>query len=392
MSNFLKTTKIWKKTAATEAYDAAMAMFQYGSPPDSNPWVGGPIKISMDFSDNEVTKITRRNNPDGSVTFVATFVFGKTGGFYADSFLIQRFLKAFPTETKTLENVFLDKVNSSLAKLEVDIQKWFKTQTWKPFGSIVGYRETEDWENPSLISFGNVELKKPQRGIFSRGILRVDVHVTAAIKATKKTPETKEPFSDMSDQELNDWIKAWEHYAPENFWMDGELKLTRPQAYAYYRNEWRSMSPRSQVTMYKQLGSQKRASLTQDQKDKTIQLLKDRKIPIPDKPVHDLADQMKVDTDDLESYIYGIAQGSLIDHIPGGLAEGKKPEDFNPKSIAQGVKVELEHTDDKAMAKEIAMDHLTENKNYYDELAKMESGQCKNAAKRVASRYFGLVK
>jgi hypothetical protein len=131
-----------------------------------------------------------------------------------------------------------------------------------------------------------------------------------------------------------------------------------------------------------------RAALTQDQKDRVIELLKSKPIPIPDKPVHDLSDKMKIDTDELESYIYGLAQGALKGKIPGGLADNKPKSDFDPKAIAQGVKVELEHTDDKELAAEIARDHLTEDPKYYDKLERMESGMCDKKASRVAARYL----
>jgi len=65
------------------------------------------------------------------------------------------------------------------------------------------------------------------------------------------------------------------------------------------------------------------------------------------------------------------------DKIPGGLAEGKKPSDFDSKQLAKGMKVEMEHTTDKGMAQEIAMDHLTEDKDYYKKLEIMENGQGK---------------
>jgi hypothetical protein len=59
--------------------------------------------------------------------------------------------------------------------------------------------------------------------------------------------------------------------------------------------------------------------------------------------------------------------------LAGGLADKCNPEDFNPKALAKGIKVELEHTDDKDLAKEITMDHLTEDPNYYDKLEKVEA-------------------
>jgi len=60
------------------------------------------------------------------------------------------------------------------------------------------------------------------------------------------------------------------------------------------------------------------------------------------------------------------------EHIPGGLAAGKKPSQFNAKSLAQGRRVEREHTTSNEIATEISMDHLTEDPHYYRKLVKME--------------------
>jgi hypothetical protein len=79
------------------------------------------------------------------------------------------------------------------------------------------------------------------------------------------------------------------------------------------------------------------------------------------------------------------------DNIPGGLAKGKTLIDlakkydekgyYDPKQFAaeyikpklmNGVKVEMEHTTDVRIATEIAMDHLWEDINYYEKLAKIE--------------------
>lgn len=56
------------------------------------------------------------------------------------------------------------------------------------------------------------------------------------------------------------------------------------------------------------------------------------------------------------------------DKLPGGLADEKTLMDFEPRALEQGIKVEMEHTDDRDMAREIAMDHLTEDPDYYDKL------------------------
>jgi hypothetical protein len=79
------------------------------------------------------------------------------------------------------------------------------------------------------------------------------------------------------------------------------------------------------------------------------------------------------------------------DTIPGGLAKGKTLIDlakkydekgyYDPNQFAaeyikpklmNGIKVEMEHTTDVRIATEIAMDHLWEDINYYEKLAKIE--------------------
>jgi hypothetical protein len=70
------------------------------------------------------------------------------------------------------------------------------------------------------------------------------------------------------------------------------------------------------------------------------------------------------------------------DQIKGGLADKLSLEDISKKfnfdvdklkkELESGTKVEMEHTDDKSKAKEIAMDHLAEMPDYYTRLEKME--------------------
>jgi len=56
--------------------------------------------------------------------------------------------------------------------------------------------------------------------------------------------------------------------------------------------------------------------------------------------------------------------------IEGGLADDMSPSDFNPEQLEAGIEVELEHTDSHSIAQEIAMDHLSEDPNYYKKLEK----------------------
>lgn len=53
------------------------------------------------------------------------------------------------------------------------------------------------------------------------------------------------------------------------------------------------------------------------------------------------------------------------DMLAGGLADDKKPQDFDKEQLALGLKVEMEHASDPMIALEIAMDHLSEDNAYY---------------------------
>ena len=71
-----------------------------------------------------------------------------------------------------------------------------------------------------------------------------------------------------------------------------------------------------------------------------------------------------------------------LNKVPGGLAKNKTLDDIAAKhgvdkdklekQLEKGIKVEAEHTTDKAIAREIAMDHLFEDPKYYDKLSKIE--------------------
>ena len=57
-----------------------------------------------------------------------------------------------------------------------------------------------------------------------------------------------------------------------------------------------------------------------------------------------------------------------------GLSRGKTPADYDPIQLEVGTRIEFEHTHNRHVAQRIAMDHLTENSNYYYELAQLEAG------------------
>lgn len=71
-------------------------------------------------------------------------------------------------------------------------------------------------------------------------------------------------------------------------------------------------------------------------------------------------------------YPSAVHEEDHVDLIPGGLADKSKPSDFDPKQLAMGIRVELEHTKNLKIAREIAMDHLKEDPRYYTKLKKIE--------------------
>lgn len=51
--------------------------------------------------------------------------------------------------------------------------------------------------------------------------------------------------------------------------------------------------------------------------------------------------------------------------------EIQKMEDILKKELEMGMKIEMEHTEDPDIAKEIAMDHLDEDPHYYKKIKKL---------------------
>ena len=71
----------------------------------------------------------------------------------------------------------------------------------------------------------------------------------------------------------------------------------------------------------------------------------------------------------------GMLYESDENHIKGGVGDNTHPD---PKALAKGINVEKEHVGNlkdpkkKAIASDIAKDHLKESPEYYNELEKME--------------------
>lgn len=60
------------------------------------------------------------------------------------------------------------------------------------------------------------------------------------------------------------------------------------------------------------------------------------------------------------------------DHKGLAYKAGKKESDFSKAALDKGTAIEMEHTENPEVAERIAMDHLTEDPQYYEKLATIE--------------------
>ena len=54
--------------------------------------------------------------------------------------------------------------------------------------------------------------------------------------------------------------------------------------------------------------------------------------------------------------------------VEGGKGDNKSLSDFDSSEVEMGIRVEMEHTDDRNVAEDIVKDHLTEDPHYYSKL------------------------
>lgn len=61
-----------------------------------------------------------------------------------------------------------------------------------------------------------------------------------------------------------------------------------------------------------------------------------------------------------------------VEKLKGGIGDKRPDSDFDEEQLQNGIKIEMEHTKNHKIAKEIAKDHLSEDPNYYKKLKKIE--------------------
>jgi len=95
-----------------------------------------------------------------------------------------------------------------------------------------------------------------------------------------------------------------------------------------------------------------------------------------DEQLHQWAESKGLNVHEVEAATYKLATIFVKFWMSGRAKEkGFKESQADPKELAMGIKVEMEHTTCPKTSKRIALDHLAELPDYYTRLAKMESKQ-----------------
>ena len=101
--------------------------------------------------------------------------------------------------------------------------------------------------------------------------------------------------------------------------------------------------------------------------EKIINFFKKNPKPTDDE-VHSFAESEGINKHKFEEIIYELL-GSFLGEGRSKDFKGK----YDPEQIKMGIKVEMEHTTSPLLSLKIAQDHLSEFKDYYTRLAKMEN-------------------
>lgn len=245
------------RKALNEAAEAARNVFD-GISPDDVVWRGEAPKWKVSFA--SVVSVNNDTQDLGGPRYQITMSLESDpsrnrhqDGVYADSYLFARFFKAFPGSESVLEAEAKRRLAPERTRLMKQIQSYFTSGDyhWNILAMSFGRQESKEWENVSNVRVSQVKIG--DRPTLRGWQIHYPWSATVTYEATKKAPLNEGPFDAMSDRELDKWIGEYESQAPENFWMDGELRLSHPRAYAYYRDRWRKMSPRDQMSLYNNL-------------------------------------------------------------------------------------------------------------------------------------------
>lgn len=91
--------------------------------------------------------------------------------------------------------------------------------------------------------------------------------------------------------------------------------------------------------------------------------------------INSLSSSLGVKKDEIHKILYKLmseffGSGRYVDAVKSG-----NPPDIDDAQLKKGIETEMEHTTSAIFAKKIALDHLTEDSEYYTKLENMEGGE-----------------
>lgn len=87
-------------------------------------------------------------------------------------------------------------------------------------------------------------------------------------------------------------------------------------------------------------------------------------------------------SEDARRWITGMSK-ARANLLPGGRGDDLDPEDVDPDALAEGIEHEMEHTRDRRVAREIAIDHLAEDRAYYRKLRALEKAHVNHHVRKL---------
>jgi hypothetical protein len=131
-----------------------------------------------------------------------------------------------------------------------------------------------------------------------------------------------------------------------------------------------------------------RRQLTSKDKTDVAKFMMKRPKGQKDEKFHAFVEAKGMNPHGAEETVYDLLGKCAAEHkdkIPGGKADKASPKDFPKDQMSMGQKVEMEHTNDPTLSREIASDHLEEFRDYYTRLKQMEQEAEKAKEKSAAS-------
>lgn len=166
---------------------------------------------------------------------------------------VQIYMRDNPQAAPDVFNFF----RKTLKRLEPAIEKEIADRYEDPrtgdswLSSQVFQREQDDWENIANAKVTNVRIRNPE--MTPRNRLFASWSALVTFTATKKVGDVPAVFSEMSDAMLDSYIGQLRYESPTSF--SGDEELSDADFYEKNRKIWRSISPRGQQKLLKNLQS-----------------------------------------------------------------------------------------------------------------------------------------